>query len=86
MKILLLLLLLALFLGPLRRPYLRNARFSIPATVGAAGGLVLGFYLVGRAGAPPFLALVLAAALGVSFGEAVAGWCDKVFGPREGRR
>jgi len=46
-----------LFLGPLRRPFLSNWRFTIPLTVGAAVGFSLAILYV-RHGAPWFFLLV----------------------------
>jgi len=87
MKTLLLLLIIALLLGPLRRPYLRHARFTVAATLGGLAGLALGGFLAAKAGlGSPFgglLAIVLAAALAVNIGQACKEWFDRVFGPKE---
>jgi len=87
MRILLLFLALALLLGPLRRPYLRHARFTFPATIGAIIGFAIGAFIAARAGLPSplggLLALVAAGALALHAGEAAKTWVDRVFGPKE---
>jgi peptidoglycan/LPS O-acetylase OafA/YrhL len=87
MKLLLLLLVVALLLGPLRRLYLRHARFTIPATIGGLVGLILGAFIAAQAGLPSplggLLAMVAAGALAVHAGESCKAWCDRVLGPKE---
>jgi hypothetical protein len=79
-----------LLLGPLRRLYLTHAAFAIPATVGAVSFYLLGAYIVARSGLQsPVLALIpfamgVGGALGL--GESVKNWCDKTFGKNEERR
>jgi hypothetical protein len=79
-----------LLLGPLRRPYLRHAIFTVPATVGAIAGYAAGNFVVGLATTPPLIALllpwVLAFGLGISLGEFCKAWCDQTFGERNQRR
>jgi len=87
MRSLLILLLLALVLGPLRRPLLRHARFTVPAIIGGILGLALGCFLATRAGLPPLFAallvLVVAGALAMHLGEACKNYIDRIFGPRK---
>ena len=87
MRILLVVIVVVLLLGPFRRPYLRHARFSIPATIGCLAGLGLGMSLAAKSGLPPVAATLLMFSLAFGFaiggGEAVKNWCDKVFGKRE---
>lgn len=45
------------FLGPLRRPFFSNWRFTIPLTIGALVGFFSAFLFV-RYGAPPFFLLI----------------------------
>jgi len=80
-----------LFLGPLRRPYFRNARFTIPATFGGLAGFLLARYVVLQNNMPlPVMNAVLPLAVGFGMawgtGETAKQWCDRVFGPRERRR
>lgn len=87
MGIVILIIVIVLFLGPLRRPYLRNGRFTIPATIGLFIGLGIGGVVAQLAGLPPGLAglvgLVTGIGLACSFGEGFKKWCDRVFGRRE---
>jgi len=87
MKYLIPILLVILFIGPLRRPYLRHARFTIPATIGFLLGTAVGAVTAELAGLPPFAGAVLAWALSIglaaSLGGAFKGWCDRTFGPKE---
>ena len=82
-----LIVLLELFLGPLRRPYLRHARYTVPATIGALLGLGIGSYVGRRASMPPphtaVLAMVMAIGLATSFGQAFKSWYDHTFGPKK---
>lgn len=84
MRILFIIILVALFVGPFRRPFLRYASFTIPATLGALAGLGIGIYVATKAGvvAPMSFLLPLAIALvmGFSLGEAGKNWCDQTFG------
>jgi hypothetical protein len=86
MRIVLLVIVVLLF-GPFRRPYLRHARFSIPATIGCLAGLWLGMSLAAKSGLPPIAAALLTCALAIGFaiggGEAVKNWCDRLFGKTE---
>jgi len=80
-----------LFLGPLRRPYFRNARFTIPATFGALAGYLLARHVVVQNNMPTpvmnaVLPLAIAAAMALGVGETAKEWCDRVFGRRERRR
>lgn len=88
MRLLLPLVVIALFVGPLRRPILRDARFTIPAIAGGIAGLLLGSFLATMAGLPPPLAglvsLVAAGALALNLGEASKDWFDRVFGKKNG--
>jgi len=88
MKLLALLLFLAVLLGPLRRPFFRNARFTVPAAVAAVAGLAVGSVLVAKAGLSGLAALLvpfaIACSLASAFGKAFKGWCNEVFG-EEGR-
>lgn len=87
MKVLLLLLLLAVLFGPLRKSFFGNAPFTIPATVGLLVGFGLGSFVAGMAGLPGPLALLLAltagAALAVSFGGVVKSWFNDTFGEKK---
>ena len=79
-----------LLLGPLRRPYLRNIFFTVPATAGALAGYAAGRLIVGLATTPPLIALllpwVLAFGLGISLGEFCKSWRDRTFGSRRENR
>lgn len=85
---LILIIILLLLAGPLRRPYLRHAAFTVPATVGGIAGFLFGMFVMALAGTPaPFsllipLAMAVGAALGL--GESVKAWRDRTF-PREER-
>ncbi len=88
MRILLLLLAVVLLAGPLRRPYLRNARFTLPATVGGIVGLSIGGLLASAIPASPvsaLLPLVIGGALAICFGQSAKQWCDQVFGRKQKR-
>lgn len=86
MKSLLLITVIILCLGPLRR----NARFFIPAAFGLFIGFGVGFFAARMAGLPEGLAglvgLATAIGLACSLGEAFKRWCDRVFGPRQQQR
>ena len=87
MKILLLILVLVLLLGPFRRPFLRRARFTIPATVAGLAAYALGSWVVARSGVQhPVAALIpfaMAAGAAIGAGEAAKRWCDETFGKQE---
>ena len=76
-------LLAILVIGPLRRPYLRFSRFTVPATAGAIAGLVFGGYVMALARVPgPFallIPLVMAIGMGLGCAESFKSWCDKNF-------
>jgi len=76
-----------LTIGPLRRPILRRAGFTIPAIAGGVVGLVLGSALAAYVRLPPgmagVVALLGAGAMAMYLGEAFKGWFDRVFGPRK---
>ena len=84
MRLLLVIFVIALLVGPLRRPLLRRATFTIPAIAGTIVGLGLGMFVAARAGIPGPMAALLglgaAAAMGVSLGEAFKNWFDRTFG------
>jgi 4-hydroxybenzoate polyprenyltransferase len=81
-------LVIALLLGPLRRPVLKHARFTIPAIAGGVVGFLLGSYVATMAGLPPplaaLLSLVAAGALALNLGEASKDWFDRTFGKKNG--
>jgi len=56
MNWLILLIILALFLGPLRRPFFSNWRYTIPLIIGALAGFVLSALFVSFGG-PPLMML-----------------------------
>ena len=84
MSVLLLIILVVLSVGPLRRPFLRHARFTVPAAIFTPIGAVLGAILAGMVGAPPALVLLFAAVVGIglgaSAGEACKNYFDRVLG------
>ena len=79
-----------LVFGPLRKPYLHAARFTIPATLGGIGGFLLGVHIVSSFSvAPPlsrFMPLMMAIGVGMGLGEGVKAWCDQTFGDGRGER
>ena len=86
-SVLLLIVLIVLFLGPLRSPLFRNWRFTVPATVGFVFGFGVGIFAARMARLPDaavgLVGLTVAIGLACSLGGALKGWCDKVFGPRQ---
>ena len=90
MKTLLLIVILVLIFGPLRRPLLRHIRFLLPAITGAVLGLGLGGYIIAKSGVQGpitiLLPLTLAGGLAVTLGEGVKSWSDRVFGRKEQKR
>jgi hypothetical protein len=76
-----------LLLGPLRRTFVRNARFTVAASVGAVAGYIAGAYVMTLAAVPAPLSFLIptamAAGAGLGFGESCKAWCDRVLGPRE---
>jgi len=93
MRIVLFLVIVALLLGPLRRPLLKplfitHARFTIPAIAGGVVGLLLGCYVATMAGLPPalvgLLSLAAASALALSAGQGSKDWFDQTFGKKGG--
>ena len=90
MSVFFLIIVLVLFLGPLRRPFLRNARFTIPATVGFFTGFGI-IIMAARAsgvlrGEVVLLGLLAAIVFACLFGEELKKLCDRVFGPKQQRR
>lgn len=87
METLVLIVVIIFFLGPLRRPFCRHGRFTIPFTVGLFIGFGVGGLLAQAAGLPPELAalvgLVMGISLGSSLGQGFKNWCDGVFGKKE---
>ena len=83
---LILILLALLLIGPLRRPYLRRARFTVPATIGAIVAFAVGMCVMTLAGVPPPLSflipLAMAAGAALGLGESCKTWCDRTFGER----
>lgn len=81
-----LILLMIILLGPLRRPYLRHGRYTIPATAGLIVGLIVGSYVMSLAGVSGLMALAIpiAMALGLAglWGQTAKGWSDRTFGER----
>jgi hypothetical protein len=90
MMTLIVILAVLLLIGPLRRPYLRHAVFSVPATLGGIICYFVGAHVMALAGvAPPFSTLIpLAMGIGgaMGFGESVKAWCDKTFRKNEEHR
>lgn len=84
MSVFFLIVLIVLFLGPLRSPFFRHWRFTVPAAVGFVFGLGVGVFAAKMARLPDAAAglvgLVVATGLAFSFGGAFKGWCDKVLG------
>lgn len=87
METLVLIVVIILFLGPLRRPFLRHSRFTIPFTIGLFIGFGVGGLLAEAAGLPPelaaFVGLVMGIGFGCSLGETISNWCQRVFGRKE---
>ena len=89
MKVLLLIVSLVLFFGPLRRPLFGNgrARFSIPAMVGFIIGLGIVFFATCGLGVPSGVIILIGPLAGLVmaclFGAEIKRWCDQVFGPRQ---
>ena len=79
--------LLILLVGPLRRPFLRHARFTVPAFLVNGIGAGIAGTLAQIAGLPLLLAslvaIVVGLSLGLTAGEAYKKWCDRIFGPAE---
>jgi len=70
---------LLLLLGPLRKLCMRNARFAVPAMLGAVVGYCLGLLAL-AAGLPyPWLPWVWAALAAFFVGEAGSEWFRRVF-------
>ena len=90
MKVLLLIVFSVLFLGPLRRPLLRTARFSIPAMVGFVIGLGIVLFATCGLGVPSGVIILIGTLAGLVmaclFGAEIKRWCDQVFGPRQQQR
>ena len=89
MKVLLLIVFSVLFLGPLRRPLLRTARFSIPAMVGFVIGLGIVLFATHGLGVPSGVIILIGPLAGLVmaclFGAEIKKWCEQVFGPRQQR-
>lgn len=85
MGVFLLIVLIVLLIGPLRRPLLHNARFSIPFIVGFLACFAAVFVSATMAGAPPqavvLFGLPAAFLFACLFGAEIKKWCDGVFGP-----
>jgi hypothetical protein len=77
------LLLLALLAGPLRRPFLANWRFTVPAVLGFALGLGISGFLAGYGlPIPGWLMLVVALFCAVDLGAVGKAWLDENVGAR----
>ena len=87
MRIVFLIIVIVLFVGPLRRPFLRHGRFTIPAMIGLFIGSGIGGAVAILASLPPELGglvgIVTGIGLGCSLGEGFKNWCDRIFGRRE---
>jgi hypothetical protein len=87
MSIVFLIIVIVLFVGPLRRPFLRHGRFTIPCMIGIFIGLGIGAAVALLAGLPEGLAglvgIVTGIGLGCSLGEGFKNWCDRIFGIKE---
>ena len=67
-----------LFLGPLRRPFFSNRRFTIPLTLSAITGFFLAVFFI-HFGAPQFM-LIIGPVLGMFIlGSALKDSFDKFF-------
>jgi len=92
MKLLLLIVSLVLFFGPLRRPLFGNgrARFSIPALFGFLVCFVAIVVSATMAGVPPQMAILFgvpaAFLFAALFTAEISRWCNRVFGPRQQQR
>jgi len=79
-----------LLLGPLRRPYLRHAAYTLPFTAGFIGAFLFGSYVMGLAGVSAPYSFLIPAAMGIGaalgLGERCKAWCDQTFGGRNQRR
>jgi hypothetical protein len=70
---------LLLLLGPLRRPFFRNWRFTVPAMAGA----VLGWVVTSsgmRPSDPPWMPVIVSLVVGLGAGAGGKQWLDEVFG------
>ena len=76
---------LLLIAGPLRRPFFSAWRFTVPATIGAVIGLVLGCLYIGF-GAPWWMVIAGPLLFGFGLGSAGREWLDENIKPprREG--
>lgn len=87
MSVFFLIVLIVLFLSPLRRPFFHHWRFTVPATVGFIIGFGVGVFAARMARLPDAAAglvgLVVAIGLACSLGGAFKGWCDRILGPRQ---
>ena len=83
MKIIVLILLACVLLGPLRRPFLRHGTFTVLALIGLIAGYLAGSFVMALARVPQpmsvLIPLAMAAGAGLGFGESCKAWCDRVF-------
>jgi hypothetical protein len=86
----LLILTAVLLLGPLRRPYLRHAAYTLPFTAGFIGFFLFGIYVMGLAGVSAPYSFLIPAAMGIGaalgLGERCKAWRDETFGSRRENR
>ncbi len=71
---------LLLLLGPLRRPVLGAWKFVLPATAGTIAGLALARLFV-SAGGPAWLLWFAPVLFGLQLGAAGKAWLDRTLGP-----
>lgn len=87
MNVFILIVIIVFLLGPLRRPLLRSARFTIPAMVGFLVCFAIIVASATMGGAPSEVAVLFglpaAFLFACLFGAEIKKWCDRVFGPRQ---
>ena len=88
MTALIVLIVVLLLIGPLRRPYLRNWRFTFGATAAWIMGYIFSWWAINLVHMGPpmsvLMPLILPFGMAIIIGEAVKGWFDRVF-PRDER-
>jgi hypothetical protein len=81
MRILAVIIIVLLLLGPLRRPFLNHARVAIPGLAGLILGCCIGLYVGQRAGLSGTYTFILAITIGISlssgFVETTREWCHR---------
>lgn len=83
MSVFLLIVVIVLLVGPLRRPLLRNARFTVPALLIFLVSFAVIVASATMGGAPSQLAVLFGLPAACLFGAEIKKWCDRIFGPRQ---